>query len=127
MELRELKPRRRLSSFRYAFRGVATLMNTTPNAWIHLAAMAAVVAGGFWFDLSAGEWTVVGLACGAVFAAEAFNSSIEELANYACKNERHPQIARVKDLAAAGVLLTAMGAAAVGLVVFGPKIVELFS
>lgn len=126
MQLRELKPQRRLSGFRYAFRGLATLMETTPNAWIHLAALVAVVLGGFWFDISMGEWAAVAVACVLVFAAETFNTAIEELANFACKNERHPQIARVKDLAAAAVLIAATGAVVVGAVVFGGRIIDLF-
>lgn len=127
MELHELKPRRRLGSFRYALRGIATLMDTTPNAWVHFSGLILVVVFGIGFDISGGEWAAVALACGGVFAAEALNSAIEELANFACKNERHPQIARVKDLAAAGVLLAAFGAVGVGIVVFGVRIFDLFS
>ncbi|HAR38457.1 MAG TPA: diacylglycerol kinase, partial [Porphyromonadaceae bacterium] len=48
---------------------------------------------------------------------------LEVLADYACNKEMHPAIKKVKDLAAAGVLIAALAALAVGLVVFLPKII----
>jgi len=58
-------------------------------------------------------------------ALEAVNTSIETLADLVSK-ERNATIKKVKDLAAAGVLLAAMAALAVGVLVFLPKIIELF-
>jgi diacylglycerol kinase len=48
---------------------------------------------------------------------------VEALADYACQKEIHPSIKKVKDLAAAGVLIAALAALAVGLVVFLSKII----
>ena len=127
MKLSELRPKKRLGSFRYALRGVKILFEGTPNVWIHLSAAILVVVAGVVWNISAGEWTAVALACGVVFAAEAANSALEELADYACRFEQNAQIGRAKDLAAAGVLLAAGGAVVVGLVVFVPKILDLFS
>ncbi|HBK94801.1 MAG TPA: diacylglycerol kinase, partial [Porphyromonadaceae bacterium] len=62
---------------------------------------------------------------GLVLALEAVNTSIETLADLVSK-ERNATIKKVKDLAAAGVLLAAMAALAVGVLVFLPKIIELF-
>jgi diacylglycerol kinase (ATP) len=39
--------------------------------------------------------------------------------------EHHPLVQRAKDVAAGAVLVCAMGAATIGLIVFGPRIVDL--
>lgn len=60
------------------------------------------------------------LAIGWVWTAEAFNTAIERLADRVTA-ERDPQIGIVKDLAAAGVLVSAVGAGVIGLLALGPK------
>lgn len=116
----------RLKSFRYAFRGVKTLFAETPNALIHLIMAVLAIALGVVFAISLSEWLAVIIVIGLVFSMEAINTSIEKLADYACKKEVHPLIKKVKDLAAAGVLLSAIAALIVGFIVFLPKIIALF-
>jgi diacylglycerol kinase (ATP) len=77
------------------------------------------------FSISTAEWLAVTVVIGLVLALEAVNTSIETLADLVSK-ERNATIKKVKDLAAAGVLLAAMAALAVGVLVFLPKIIELF-
>ncbi|MNL84063.1 Undecaprenol kinase [compost metagenome] len=60
-----------------------------------------------------------------VWAAEAFNTAIEKLADLVSA-DYHPVIKGVKDTAAAGVLLLAISAVIVGGIVFIPKILLLF-
>lgn len=59
-------------------------------------------------------WALVGAMAAWVVAAELFNSALEELADH-LHPERHPRIKRVKDCAAAAVLVLALGAVWVGL------------
>lgn len=125
MERGKFYPQSRIKSFRYAIKGIVALFRSEANAWIHLVAALAVVAGGLWFDFSAIEWCLVAFAIGMVLAAEVFNTSIEALCNYLCK-ERDPMIGRIKDLAAAGVLISAIAAATIGVILFLPRIVALF-
>lgn len=61
----------------------------------------------------------------AVIAAEAFNTAIELLADR-ISTERDPLIGRAKDMAAAAVLITAIGAVTIGIIVFGPPLLALF-
>ena len=58
-------------------------------------------------------WAISILAAAGVLAAELFNTAIERLADY-LHPELHPEIRIVKDCAAAGVLLVALGALGVG-------------
>ncbi len=111
----------RLRSFRFAFAGVATLLRTQPNARIHAVFTLAVIALGVFLRLTAAEWCWMVLAITAVLVAEALNTSLEFLADAACP-ERHPLVKNAKDVAAAAVLVAAIGAAVIGLLVFGPRV-----
>lgn len=110
----------RANSFVYAFRGVWRLFRREHNAWIHLGFATGVCAAGWWWRIDRTEWALVVFAIGSVLAAEAFNTAFETFAD-AVKPERHPLVGRAKDLAAGGVLLAAVGAAVVGVLVFGPR------
>jgi undecaprenol kinase len=58
-------------------------------------------------------WAMVMLASGGVLGAELFNTAIEHLADH-LHPEVHPRIRIVKDCAAAAVLVSVLGAIAVG-------------
>lgn len=119
--------KKRILSFRYAFRGTATLFRETPNIRLQLAAAITAVIMGFLLHISHGEWLAIIIVTGDVFAMEAMNSAMEQLADFTCKQEIHPAIKKVKDISAAAVLLAAVAALVVGLVIFLPKIILLLS
>jgi diacylglycerol kinase len=113
----------RLKSFGYAFSGLKILITEEHNARIHLFAAACVVAAGIYFKLSSYEWIALAFAIGLVFALEIVNSSIENLADFITPNH-DDRIKKIKDLAAAAVLIGAMTALAIGLIIFLPKIIN---
>lgn len=113
--------RKRMKSFRYAFRGIYLLVRYEHNAWIHCAITACVLAAGFLAGLSHIEWVAIALCIGMVFAAEALNSSIEALADRVSP-AYDEAIRRTKDLAAGAVLILAIASAAIGLLIFIPKL-----
>lgn len=115
---------KRLKSFTYAFHGLRVLIKEEHNARIHLFATVCVVAAGILFKISLMEWVAVVFAIGLVFSFEIINTSVEHIANFICP-ERDDRIKRIKDLAAAAVLVSAITAAVIGLIVFIPKIIEL--
>ena len=115
----------RLRSFKYAFQGLGALIRNEHNARIHLFAAICVMIAGIIFSVSTVEWLVISLAIGAVFAAEAFNSSIEALSDLVSPGYNE-KIKKAKDFAAAAVLITAVAAATAGLIIFIPKIAGLF-
>lgn len=118
--------RKRLKSFKFAFNGIRLLITREHNAWIHCFAAICVIIAGFAFDISTTEWIAVTFAIGTVLAAEAVNSSIEAIADLVSP-EYNEAIKRTKDLAAGAVLIFAISAAIVGLIIFVPKIMEIFS
>jgi diacylglycerol kinase len=111
----------RARSFVYAWRGGMTLLGTQPNARIHLVGTLVVAAAGAGWRISASEWALLAIACGLVWLAEAFNTALEFLADEVSL-ERRERIGRAKDVAAFGVLVAAVTAVAVGIAVFGPRI-----
>lgn len=116
--------RARLRSFRYAWRGVVILVCTQGNARIHLAATVAVAALGATLRITRGEWAILLLASGLVWAAEAMNSAVESLGDRVTL-ERDERIGRAKDLAAGAVLLAAIAAAIAGACIFVPRLLAL--
>lgn len=115
---------RRLESFRYASRGILSLIRTEPNARIHLLLALAAIGGGLSFEIERGEWLAIALAIGLVFAMEALNTAFEALCDVASPR-RHPQVERAKDVAAGAVLIAALAALAVAAIVFGPRLLAL--
>ncbi|MEZ6139043.1 MAG: diacylglycerol kinase family protein [Zavarzinella sp.] len=110
----------RLRSFGHAFRGLGVMFRTQRNAWIHLLATIVVVGAGCWYHLLAWEWCLIIVAIALVLMAEALNTAIEYLCD-AVSPEYHPLIGKSKDIAAGAVMLSAIAAAIIGLVVFGPR------
>lgn len=118
--------KKRLKSFGYAFSGIRTLLHDEHNSRIHVFAMVCVVVFGFLLGMSRMEWCVIALCCGGVLMAEAMNSAIEAIADLVSP-EFNPFIKKAKDVGAAGVLMMAIAAATAGLIIFVPKVVELWS
>ena len=111
----------RLRSFAHALQGLAHLVRTQPNARLHLLAAILVCGAGIYFGLSRGEWLWISVAIVLVWSAEAFNTALECLAD-ALHPERDPGIGRAKDVAAAAVLIAALGAVVIGVLVFLPHL-----
>ena len=90
----------RIKSFGFALAGIAAMLRTQHNAWIHLAATVVVIVAGVWFALSREEWVWLILAVVAVWTAEALNTAFELLCDVASP-EFHPLVKQAKDVAAA--------------------------
>jgi len=114
------------NSFAYALHGLWIMIWQEQNAKIHLFVMLIVAVSGFYFQISVLDWIAIVVVSGGVFAAEAFNTSIETLSD-TISTEYNKNIKQVKDFAAGAVLIAALTAIIVGLIIFLPKIATLFS
>ena len=110
---------KRIKSFGYAFKGIASLIKKEHNAWIHCTAIVVVTLAGFYFGITPTEWCIVVLCFGLVLAAEGFNTAIERLVDLVSP-DYHSIAGDVKDVAAGAVLICAIAAAIVGMIVFIP-------
>ena len=110
-----------LKSFGFAFNGLKEAAVTQPNFKIHILFSIAAIAAGLFFNISFTEWALLFFAIGLVMAAECFNTALEYLTDLV--SPAHNTIAgKVKDLAAAAVLIASLSAVAIGAIIFIPKI-----
>ena len=114
-----------LNSFKYAFHGIRVLISTQHNARIHLLATITIIAAGFYLGFTSPEWCLIIFAAVMVWTAEAFNTAIEFLVDVASP-EFHPLAGKAKDVAAGAVLISAIGSAVIGILIFTPYLVRLF-
>ncbi len=124
MQKSSLTPKSRINSFRYAFKGLRYGFKNQVNIWIHLVAAILVIVFGFYFQISIGEWIALFLCIALVIGAELLNTAIEHLVDLVSP-EYHPLAGKVKDIAAAAVLVFSIASAAVGLLVFVPHFFEI--
>lgn len=115
--------RKRLISFRHAFAGIAHVLRTQPNMLIHASITVAVVAAGFLFNVSAGEWVGLVIAIGMVWTAELINTAVETTVDLVT-DEVHPLAKIAKDVAAGAVLISAITAVVIGLIIFLPYLLK---
>ena len=115
----------RMRSFVFALHGLTELIRTQHNMWIHLLVTLAVITAGVFFQLDTFEWCFVIFAIVLVWIAEALNTAIEFLCDVFSPSF-HPKVKKSKDIAAGAVLISAIGATAIGCVIFIPYLYEMF-
>ena len=113
----------RLKSFTFAFAGIATMLRTQHNAWLHLVATIAVIAAGFALNISADDWRWLVTAIVLVWTAETVNTAFEHLCDVVSP-EFQASVQKSKDIAAGAVLICAIGAVIIGLLVFVPYLLR---
>lgn len=114
----------RLRSFGFALEGLVFALKTEANMRVHVLATVLVAALGLWLGVGRMEWVALLVAIGVVWAAELLNAAIEALCD-AVSPAKNEAIKRVKDMAAAAVLVAAVMAAGVGALVFWPYLAAL--
>ena len=130
MDLRQkrimkVKTKKLINSFKYAGEGIVSSFKTERNMKIHIFIMLVVILAGILLELSAIEWIICVLLFAIVISAELFNTAIETIVDMVSP-EKNEKAKLAKDVSAGAVLVVAIGAAMVGLVIFVPKVVELF-
>lgn len=123
-EKRILMLRKRLKSFKYAFQGIVDLFKHQPNARIHALLTVISLVAAAYFRISTTEWYLIIICIAMVFAAEAFNTSLEYLTDLVSP-DYHELAGKAKDAAAAAVLFTAIGAFIIGICIFVPRLFVL--
>jgi diacylglycerol kinase len=112
---------RRVRSFQYAFEGWGYVLRTQRNAWIHALVSIIVFALCLWLRIEPHEWAIILLAVMIVWMAEFMNTALEALIDMASPGY-HPLAKVAKDVAAASVLVGALGSVLIGLLILGPPL-----
>lgn len=124
-KLKQRGIKRLVNSFKYAFQGLKYAFKYEQNILVHALATILVILAGFCFKLSSLEWIAIFLIIGLVIATELINTSIEATIDL-ITDQVHPLAKVAKDTAAAAVLTFGITAIIIGLIIFIPKIMEMF-
>jgi diacylglycerol kinase len=112
-----------LRSFRHAFRGLGLVLARERNARIHLMAAVAALTAALWLGLDRAEIALVIVTIALVLAAELVNTIVERLLDLLHPDCSEP-VRAIKDMSAAAVLITALGALAVAGLLFLPRLID---
>ncbi|MDR2272112.1 MAG: diacylglycerol kinase family protein [Sphingobacterium sp.] len=118
--------RDRIRSFGYAFNGLKTVWQEEHNFRIHLVATVLVIIVSCLLRISHTEWIAIIFSIGFVLVCELLNTALEHLADFVCQ-DKNPNIKRIKDIAAAAVMLSSLTALLIGLIIFIPKLLAICS
>jgi diacylglycerol kinase len=108
-------------SLQDAFAGIVHVVQSETNARIHLAAAAGVLVLSVLFGVSNTDLAIIFFAIIIVFVAEITNSALEKTLDIVSP-QLQPKVKVIKDMTAGAVLVAAIGAAAIGLVIFYPYV-----
>ncbi len=113
--------RERADSFRHAVSGLGFMLRSQHNAWIHAVATVLAVTAGLALGLDGADWKWLVVTIVMVWAAETMNTAFEHLCD-AVAPEHHASVKLAKDVAAAAVLICALGAIVMAGLIFGPYV-----
>lgn len=113
-----MKNKNFIKSLSHALCGIKDACREERNLRFHFAAGVMVCVFAAFYGLNKTEWAVLILTISAVITAELFNTGIERAVDTAT-DEIKESAKLAKDSAAAAVLCSAIGAAAVGVCLFG--------
>lgn len=117
--------KRLLNSFKYAFEGIYLGLKTEQNMKIHVIIMILVIIFGIILNISKIEWIICIILFGLVISLELINTSIENVVDLITQ-EKNQKAKIAKDVSAGAVLIAAIVSSIIGIIIFVPKILELF-
>lgn len=118
-----------LYSFVYAVNGITYALTTQRNMVIHSAVATLVIVFGLYFQISSLEWSLIIFCFGLVITAELFNTAVETICDL-LKGKlklKFSDTTHSRDLAAGAVLVASLASLVIGLIIFLPRFIPLFS
>jgi undecaprenol kinase len=115
-----------IKSIGYAWRGVRFVFKHESNFRFQTVAAIAVFALMYYFDLRNSEIIVLLFLIIGILVLELLNSALERFVDL-LKPRLHKQAGVVKDIMAGMVLITSIGAVIIGIMIFWPYIIEIYS
>lgn len=113
-------------SVEFALQGVKTVFDEERNMKKHVGFGLLAFFMGVVFQLNQLEWLWLVLAVFLVWIVEILNTVFENVVDMFTDFHFHPIGKKIKDMAAGAVLVTACFAVIVGLILFVPKIYQIF-
>ena len=114
-----------LNSFTYPIKGLKYAYKNEQNLVVDVGIALIVIIFGFIFRVNKVEWAILFLTIGLVISCELVNTAIEAVVDLVTQ-DYHPLAKVAKDTSAAAVFVFAIIAVIVGLIIFLPKVIDLF-
>lgn len=117
--------RKHTISFKHAFDGMIWAFKSQPNYRIHFFLSFFSLVGSYFLKVSYYEFLLILFLITVGLVIETINTAIEE-ATDAIDTKIREDIKIAKDVAAAAMLIYAIGATVIALIIFAPKIILKF-
>ena len=117
--------KRLFKSFRYAWRGLKYVLRNEQNFQLEILGGVFVIILMYLFPTRSLEKIALFIVIFAVLVIELINTIFERVVDM-LKPRMHPYAQLVKDIMAAAVLLSSIGAVIVGVIIFWPYFGDLF-
>lgn len=114
-----------INSFKYAIEGIISSFKSERNMKIHFTLMAIVIVFGLILNISKIEWFICIILFALVIASELFNTALETTIDLVSP-EKNEKAKLAKDISAGAVLMIAIASLIIGLIIFVPKLIDLF-
>ena len=114
-----------LESVNHALDGLNYTAFRERNFRFELVMMVLVLGAGLYFKISRLEFLILLLTIGSVLALELVNTAIERCVDLVTK-DYHDLAKNAKDIAAGAVLVMSIFSVFVGIIIFLPRIIEMF-
>lgn len=123
LDMSSFSVKKLVKGFGYAGSGLKAALRSEQNFRVHAVAAILVVLMAVIFNVHAYEWLILIICMGMVMGMELLNTAVEKICDQIMP-EKHPGIRYIKDVSAAAVLVVAIGAAAAGLIIFIPRLLQ---
>ncbi|UCC94488.1 MAG: diacylglycerol kinase family protein [Candidatus Omnitrophota bacterium] len=111
-------------SFLGALKGLAVVLKSERNARIIFLVGLIVLITAIFLQFPFNELVILIIVVISVFVCEVFNTLVENICNM-IKPENDPHVKILKDIASAAVFIACIGALAIGMILFLPKLLSL--
>lgn len=115
-----------IQSLKNALTGLKTAVLAERNMRTHLLFTGLALMAGSFFQLRPAEWLWILSAVFLVLICELLNTAIETIVDLIVGDRIHPLARDAKDIGAAIVIMASLFAVIVGLIIFGPKLWNIF-
>ena len=112
---------KKVNSLRNALSGLSIAWKEEANFRIQIACGVVAIIAAWFLGVSQMDFLIIILLIGFVLSAEALNTALEEFCDMVQRNP-DPHIAKIKDLAAAAVLIASFTALVIGAAIFIPHL-----
>lgn len=114
-------------TFKNSFKGIRLALKSERNIRIHFILAVMVIAFGIVLQFTPLEFCVLLFAIAIVIIAEMMNSAIEFTLDAIFHNRYSRLVGMAKDIAAGGVMVATFISIAIGIILFGSKVLCLFA